>query len=439
MNIGVIGMGYVGLVTAACLTKWGHNVIGVDQSAEKVTILSSGGLPIREPGLEDFIRSASEQSRIRFTTEAKVAISQSEVLFIAVGTPPLPDGQADISQIEATVEQIAEHGHDQQLIIIKSTVPIGTTDLVASKLKQKSTVSFLDVIHNPEFLRQGQAIHDFLFPDRIVIGFENPAAKQVMQELYEPLDSPFIFCDRKSSEMIKYASNAFLAMKISYINMLARLSEKAGANIDHIAKGMGADRRIGSAFLQAGIGYGGSCFPKDTQALIAMGRQLDSPLPLIEATEQINREQPIRFLHRLEELLGTLNQKKIALFGLSFKANTDDIREAPSLKVSRLCLQKGAEVHAYDPVVKRYPVEQVQLHHHPYTALDQADALIFLTDWEEFRQLHWSEVRYRMRTPLILDGRNLFHPEEMSPLTEEYGLIYYSVGRPLIRQIVHSN
>jgi len=436
MKIGVIGVGYVGLVTAACLAQCGHHVIGADQSAEKIATLQSGGLPIWEKGLDEVLGEALKKQRIRFTVSPLEAIREADALFIAVGTPSLADGSCDLSQVWNICDAIAEHGRDGQLIILKSTIPVGTTDEFHRRLKEKSKVSFLDVVHNPEFLRQGQAVHDFLYPDRIVVGHENPETIAVMNEIYQWITAPIQFCDRKSAELIKYASNAFLAMKISYINMFAELCEKVGAHVEEVAQGMGADRRIGPAFLRAGIGYGGSCFPKDTKALLAFEKEHGTRLPLVQATEELNRHQLERFFLRLKRRLGILSGKKIAVWGLSFKPETDDIREAPSLRFCERCLTEGAEVHAYDPLVQSFPIPGVNVHQDLYAPLRDADALALLTEWDLFRKPDWSRIQVEMNQPLLFDGRNLYAWEEMKKRVDEWGLEYHSIGRPTLHPVL---
>jgi UDPglucose 6-dehydrogenase len=432
VKIGVIGISYVGLVTAACLAKCGHQVIGADLSEEKIAILSSGGTPIWEPGLDEVLFEARVAQRIRFTTHIVEAVQQSEVVLVAVGTPSQPSGMTDLTQVWSAVDMIAKYGQPNQCIVIKNTVPVGTTDEIWRYLKRVSSIPFMDVVHNPEFSRQGQAVHDFLFPDRIVVGLEQEQTKQVMHNLYKMLGYGIQFCDRKSAEMIQYAANTYLAMKISYINMFAQLCEQVGGNIDDIAKGMGADPRIGPAFLQTGIGYGGSCFPKDTNAMLSVGKQIGLDLPLIQATDRFNTKQPERFVERLESILGGLNEKKVTLLGLSFKPNTDDLHEAPSIQVSQLCLERGAEVHAYDPLVKKFPISEVVVHQTLDSSLQQSDIALIVTDWEEFRQLDWAYFSASMKQPILFDGRNIFHLEEIRYISDRYGIVYHSIGRPSI-------
>lgn len=436
MKIGIIGLGYVGLTTAVCFANSGHEVIGYDLSSEKLHTLKKGVSPIWEPHVEEYLQAALKQKTIHFTKEISNVIQQSHILFVTVGTPSQTNGQADLSQVWNVVSQVQKYGQPGQILVIKSTVPIGTTEHIAQRLNDHDS-PMLDIIHNPEFLRQGQAVHDFLHPDRIVIGYSQPQALEKMKHLYQSFSVPIIACDRKSAEMIKYASNSFLAMKISYINMIAGLCEQLGANVDAIADGIGADPRIGRSFLQAGVGYGGSCFPKDTQALLAIAQASKQTLPLVEATIQINQAQPLRLLQRLEQRLSSFKDKKIALLGLSFKAGTDDLREAPSLKISQELLQHGAIVHAYDPVVQSFPIREVICQTNPLLAAQDADAILLLTDWDEFRHLPWGELAHVLKQPLLVDGRNLLQWEQMKEVVATYGFEYISVGRPTLFSSIH--
>ncbi|TCS95895.1 UDP-glucose dehydrogenase family protein [Hazenella coriacea] len=431
MKIGMIGLGYVGLTSAVCFANRGHEVIGHDLSSEKLSQLKKGKSPIWEPLLEEQLQQALQQKTIHFTDDISAVIHQSEILFVAVGTPSQADGQADLSQIWNVISQIKKYSQSEQVLVIKSTVPIGTTDQIAQQL-DKIGSPLLDIIHNPEFLRQGQAMNDFLHPDRIVIGYHQALALEKMKHLYKSFSTPIIACDRKSAEMIKYASNSFLAMKISYINMMASLCEQLGGNVDAVAEGVGADQRIGHSFLHAGVGYGGSCFPKDTQALLAMGKAYQQALPLVQATIQINQEQPFRLLERLEKRLSSFENKKITLMGLSFKAGTDDLREAPSIKISQKLISQGANIHAYDPVVRSFPVKEVFCHEDPLIAVQDADAVLFLTDWDEFRHLPWKKLAQALKQPILVDGRNLFSLDHMRKTVDTYGFEYISVGRPTL-------
>jgi len=430
MNVTIFGTGYVGLVTGVGLANMGHKVICADISDEKIDILNSGSLPIWEEGLKELLDKAKKANKIKFTTNIEESVKDSDILFITVGTPSLPDGDADL----LIARQIGKYSRTNKIVVIKSTVPVGTTDEVELVLKQLTSDNIdIDVVSNPEFLRQGKAVYDFFHPDRIIVGTDKNETREVIKKLYGDYAALIQFHDRKSAEMIKYASNAFLAMKISYINMIAGVCDKVGANIDSVAKGIGADRRIGNSFLQAGVGFGGSCFPKDTEALIHMGKKMNYDLSLIAATNRINDNQPyMMVIEKLKSSLGDLKNKKIALLGLTFKPNTDDLREAPSLKVSRSILAEGASLNAYDPVVSYYPVEDVKLYNNVYDAISSSDAMIILTEWEEFKYINWEKVFYIMGNPLIIDGRNMFSLDEMKQLGSDHNFTYCSVGRPII-------
>lgn len=433
MKVGVVGCGYVGLVTGVCFAYLGHDVCCADIAEDKISSLQKGKIPIWEQGLEERLTSALEKQKICFTSDLSEVVRHSDVLFVAVGTPSREDGSADLSQVWSVARQIADHIAHPLTVVIKSTVPAGTCDAVEALFVEAEVQDrIIDVVHNPEFLRQGNAVHDFLHPDRIVIGYRNSEARDIMRKLYGTFSAPVQYCDRSSAELIKYAANAFLAMKISFINMMARLSDSFGANIDEIAQGIGSDRRIGPAFLKPGLGYGGSCFPKDTQALITMGKHTDCDLPLIESTAAINRSQPIYLLQKLEQELGCLQGKRIGLLGLTYKPLTDDIRDAPSLEISRILLEQEAEVAAYDPMVSHYPYPQMHICEDAYQCAEGSDALLLLTEWEEFEYLNISELVHRMKNPLIVDGRNMFSIDTMKRAAEKTPFVYASIGRPTI-------
>ncbi|WP_165452382.1 UDP-glucose dehydrogenase family protein [Paenibacillus thalictri] len=432
MKVAVIGTGYVGLVTGTCLAYSGHSVVCVDSSAEKIAILSSGGLPLWEQGLDELLNETIKLGRICFTTDMKSAVQSSDVLIVCVGTPWGPGGEADLDPLWSVVRQVALYCKQGPFLIIKSTVPVGTSDEIEQWLHTVQTKPSIEVIHNPEFLRQGAAVYDFFHPDRIVAGCRTIQARSVITELYKDIAAHVYFCDRRSSELIKYASNAFLAMKISFINMMADFSEHTGARIDVVAAGMGMDRRIGKSFLQAGIGYGGSCFPKDLQALLSMGHKWNCSLPLLESTVSINAQRPQHLVDKLLHALGTLKAKRIALLGLTFKPMTDDLREATSLAVSRLCLQHGADLHAYDPFVRDYPIAEVVLHRDMYEAIDSADAIVILTEWEQLHDLDWQLVSQKLRTRVVIDGRNMFDWDDMQHVADTCHITYISMGRPVI-------
>lgn len=431
MKITVMGTGYVGLVTAAGLAHLGHRVIGADIATEKVATLNAGGMLLWEPGLQEVLDQSRQSGLIYFTDDISAAIREGWIYFIAVGTPQAADGSADLRQVERAIDDIGKHGRPNGMAVIKSTVPPGTGDALEERLRQKWGRCDLQVVSNPEFLRQGNAVADFFQPDRIVVGTSSPYACKVMERIYDGLGVPLQACDRRSAEMIKYASNAFLAMKISYINMIANLCDRLEADVDAVARGMGSDPRIGAAFLRPGAGYGGSCFPKDTQAFIAMGKRAQVPMPLVEAAVAINRARPEELLQRLLTEWGGLRRRKLGIWGLTFKPMSDDLREAPSIPFSRLALQAGAEVAAYDPLISRdYPVEGVHLYRDPYLVAEVSDAVVLMTEWPEFHQLDWERVMAGRNRLLLLDGRNQFSLDEMRQVTQSWPLTYLSVGRP---------
>ncbi|MDR6224921.1 UDP-glucose dehydrogenase family protein [Desmospora profundinema] len=436
MKITVLGIGYVGLVTAAGLAALGHEVIGADIAAEKVATLNAGGIPLWEPGLQEVLNKASSNGRIRFCIDIPAAIHESPVCFIAVGTPKTADGSADLRQVEQAVADIGKHARSNTVVVVKSTVPPGTGDGLEEILRQKWERCDLHVVSNPEFLRQGNAVDDFFHPDRMVVGTSSPFARKVMERIYHGLSAPLQICDRRSAEMIKYASNAFLAMKISYINMIADLCDRIDADVNAVARGMGADPRIGSAFLRPGMGYGGSCFPKDTQALIAIGKRENVEMSLVEAAARINRGRPLTLLQRLEDECGGLRGRKIGVWGLTFKPMSDDLREAPSIPFCRMAVEAGAEVFAYDPLIRRdYPVEDVHLCEDSYEVASASDVTILMTEWEEFRNCDWSRIMAGRHDWILLDGRNLYSLDAMKRVAQHWPLTYLSVGRPSVRPV----
>jgi UDPglucose 6-dehydrogenase len=433
VKITVIGSGYVGVVAGACLASLGHEVICADSDSEKIGLLASGKLPIFEEGLEPLLKKALADGRIRFTNELDWSIGQSDILYITVGTPSRSDGEADLTALWSVVNRIARSARGRKLLVVKSTVPVGTCDSVEQLLRDHAArCRIVDVVHNPEFLRQGSAVPDFLRPDRIVVGCNTEEARLAMKELHAGIPASIQYCDRRSAELIKYASNAFLAMKISFVNMIANLSDKLDIDVDEVAEGIGSDRRIGPLFLQSGIGYGGSCFPKDMKALQTLGQSVGCELPLIDAAERVNAAQPHVILDKLKSALSALRGARIALLGLAFKPMTDDIREAPSLVVSRLLAAEGAILNAYDPMVRRYPIREVAVHDDMYLAIRACDAIVLLTEWDEFRLLDWRKVRETVRAGLIVDGRNMLSLDGMKAVAEAYGLTYLSVGRPAV-------
>ncbi len=432
MKIAIAGAGYVGLVTGACLANLGNDVICVDIDDGKVDNLRKGVIPFFEPGLRDLVEMNLAQKRLMFTTDSELAIRNSEVVFIAVGTPSGRDGGADLSGVFSVAESIARYLDSYRVIIVKSTVPVGTChklrDFIGQKLKRP--VEF-DVVSNPEFLREGEAVNDFMVPDRIVVGCDNGRAREVMLSLYRPVErtgKPIMFTDVKSSEIIKYASNAMLATRISFMNELSHLCEKVGADVKVIARGIGLDSRIGPRFLQAGIGYGGSCFPKDVKALVSMMKENGCNTSILEAVDSVNESQKLSVIPKIQRLVPDLGGKKVAVWGLSFKPKTDDMREAPSIAVIKGLQELGAEVHAFDPVSERNArsiLSNVHYSETPLGALDGAHCLVVVTEWDLFRELDKERMRKLMASPNIVDGRNIYEPEEMRCI----GFNYIGIGR----------
>lgn len=417
MKICVVGAGYVGLVSAAVLAEWSHDVTCVDNDEEKIAQLQAGVLPVYEDGLLEMVARNGSEGRLHFRVDLAQALTQCELVLIAVGTPTGKNGSPDLTALWKVVKSLKECSAGQIILVIKSTVPVGTCAAVAEFLNQDE--KRFDVISAPEFLRQGTAIKDYLAPDRMVFGCQTPRAKQVMQDLFRSLECPVIFTDWHSSEMIKYAANVFLALKISYINLIANLCEQAGGNVQDVSRGIGLDRRIGPAFLKPGVGFGGSCLPKDTQALIVLGEEKSVNVWLLRDILQINFEQRVQIVKNLEEVLGGLEGKKIAVLGLSFKPNTADVREAPALTVISRIVERGGKVAAYDPVVdmealsRELPFVPAL---DPYDAVAGAHAVVFLTEWEEFGQLDLGRVRALLKYPLLIDGRNIFDPQALKAL-----------------------
>ncbi len=430
MNICVVGTGYVGLVTGAVFADLGNDVVCVDNQADKIAALQAGRMPIYEPGLEEMVARNVADGRLAFTTDLAAAVRRSLIVFITVGTPAKVDGESDLSAVEAVARGIGQAMEKYTVIVNKSTVPVGTGDFVREVIEkhQRQPVPF-DVVSNPEFLREGSAIEDTLRPDRIVIGAPNQQVAMTLLELYAPLERPMIITDVPSAEMIKYASNAFLATKISFINAIANICELAGADVTQVIKGVGLDARIGPAFLQAGLGYGGSCFPKDTEALIHTAAGLGYDFRLLRAVADINRERAAHFVGKKVKALDPIEDKVIAVLGLAFKPNTDDMREAKSVEVITRLLDLGARVRAYDPVAipnaRRLLPPTVTYCESPYEAAEGADALALVTEWNEFKFLNLERVRALLRRPVVFDGRNVWEPERMRRL----GFEYHSIGR----------
>jgi UDPglucose 6-dehydrogenase len=433
MNITVVGSGYVGLVTAACLADFGHFVVSVDKDADKIGRLKNGQIPIYEICLEEIVQRNLRDGRLTFTTDLQAGMAKAQVIFIGVGTPPLADGAADLSQVEQVAREIAANLDDYKVIVNKSTVPVGTakwvTDLINENLQRE--VQF-DVVSNPEFLREGTAVQDFTHPDRIVIGSNSERAVNLMKEVYRNLyllETPFIVTNPETAELIKYASNAFLATKITYINEMANLCEAVGGDVQVLAKAMGMDGRIGYKFLHAGPGYGGSCFPKDTKALTQIARQYGERVSIVETVVAANESQKSRMVQKIRRLLGGLDGKTIVILGLAFKNNTDDMRDAPSITIINGLLEAGAVVKAHDPEAmneaKKLFGASIEYCGDPYQAAKQADALVIVTDWNAYRRLDLAQLKTVMKNPVLFDFRNLYAPDE----AKNAGFIYEGVGR----------
>jgi len=429
----MIGTGYVGLVTGACLADFGHVVTCVDKDPAKIEALLAGQMPIYEPGLEDLVNRNARERRLSFTTELAPAVREADVVFLAVGTPSRRgDGHADLSYVYGAAREIAAAAEGFTVIVTKSTVPVGTGDEVERIIREASPHADIAVASNPEFLREGAAIEDFKRPDRIVIGTEDPRAKAVMTEVYRPLylnQGPLMFTARRTSELIKYAANAFLATKITFINEIADLCEKAGANVQEVARGIGLDKRIGSKFLHAGPGYGGSCFPKDTLALMRTGQDYGVPLRVVEAVVGVNDARKSAMARKVIAALdGNVYGKTVALLGLTFKPNTDDMRESPSIPLVYSLLDKGAKIRAYDPegmTEAKKVLGDIEYRASAYDCLDGADVGVIVTEWDEFRALDLDRVKAALTRPVIVDLRNIYRPEDMA----ERGFRYESIGR----------
>jgi UDPglucose 6-dehydrogenase len=423
-----VGAGYVGLTSAACLADLGNEVAVVDIDAAKVEQLNGQQLPFYEPGLQEVVIRNMQAGRLSFTTAFSQAIPGAEYAFMAVSTPQGEGGQADVSAVEKAARAIAEAMVGPLVIVNKSTVPIGTGDMVSEIVARHNETHQARVVSNPEFLREGSALQDFMNPDRVVIGAHDRAIAEQVATLYESLDAPILITDIYTAEMIKYASNAFLATRISFINEIAHIAERVNADVKVVAEGMGLDRRIGSLFLDAGIGFGGSCFPKDVSALAAIAEKYDYHPELLNAVLDINRDQRSLVVEKMEESLGGLSAQVIGLLGLAFKPNTDDIREAPSLDIARMLLARGATVRAYDPAAmdrSRVVLPEVAYMTDAYAVADGADGLIVVTEWNEFRNLDLARIRHSMRRPALVDGRNIYDPAQM----RELGFAYRGIGR----------
>lgn len=432
----MIGSGYVGLVTGTCFAELGHRVICLDNNRAKIDTLKAGKVPIYEPGLGALIKKNVRAGRLSFTTDMATAVRASEIIFITVNTPPLPKGEADLSYVEACTREVIKHADRYKLLVEKSTVPVQTGDRIQKTLSMMGrSGAFIEVASNPEFLREGSAIQDFLKPDRIVVGVGSKRAEKIFRDLYRKIKAPLIVTNIESAELIKHASNSFLALKISYANCLAQICERVGADVKEVTEGMGMDRRIGRSFLNAGIGYGGSCFPKDIAAFIKIAEKNGFDFELLKATEKINQHQRTIIVKKLEEALWTLKDKTIAVWGLSFKPNTDDLRDAPSATIIQELIKAGANVRAYDPVaMKKMEPEfpSVQFCAGALEAAKNADALLVVTEWEEFKRVNLKKLKASMNAPIVVDGRNVFEPSAMAKL----GFHYSCIGRGLRPELI---
>src|SRR6266571_6587514 len=435
MDLAIIGSGYVGLVTGACFADVGHNVICVDNDAQKIKLLQGGDVPIYEPGLEEVIHRNVSAQRLRFTGSIKEGVDNSQIIFIAVPTPQQPDGDVDLSFLEKVAREIAAVLSDYRVIVDKSTVPVKTGEKVAESIKRynRHGANF-DVVSNPEFLREGCAVADLMHPDRIVIGAQSEHAIDLMKKVYEPFMAPMLVTDINSAELIKHCANSFLALKISYINAVSAICEASGADVEKVADGSGMDRRIGRDFLNAGIGYGGSCFPKDIAAFITICEQLGVPFTLLKEVQRINADQKNRFLKAIRETIWVLRDKRIAVWGLTFKPDTDDVRSSVAIELAANLLREGAHVTAYDPkgmerAREVKTIAGVAFAASALEAVSNAEALIIATEWNEFANVDLAAMKEKMRTPIVFDGRNLLDPETMRTL----GFHYHSIGRASVK------
>ena len=435
MKIAMVGSGYVGLVSGACFADFGHDVVCIDKDQSKIDRLHDGVMPIYEPGLAELVGTNVKSGRLSFTTSLAEGIKDADAIFIAVGTPSRRgDGHADLSYVYAVAQEIGENLANDAVVVTKSTVPVGTGDEVERIIKDSGTSHRVSVVSNPEFLREGAAIGDFKRPDRIVIGAEDEFGRNVMQEVYRPLflnESPILFTGRRTSELIKYAANAFLATKITFINEMADLCEKVGANVQDVSRGIGMDNRIGSKFLHAGPGYGGSCFPKDTLALLKTAEDYDSPTRIVEAVVKVNETRKRAMGRKVLEAIGGAEQargKKVALLGLTFKPNTDDMRDSPAIAVAQTLTDAGVHVAAFDPEgmeLAKPLMPEVEMVSDPYTAIESSDAIAIVTEWDAFRALDFDRVKQIANAPVLIDLRNIYRPEDMRGL----GFEYVSIGR----------
>src|SRR5881394_1370754 len=429
MKLTIIGTGYVGLVTGTCFAEVGHHVICVDNNADKVKLLQSGGIPIYEPGLDELVAKNVKNGRLRFTASTSEGVEKSDIIFIAVPTPPQPDGSVDLSFIEGVAREIASAMTTYKIVVDKSTVPVKTGDKVAETIKRycKARVDF-DVVSNPEFLREGFAVEDLMKPDRVVVGFRSQRPLAAMREIYAPFHAPIIETDINSAELIKHAANSFLALKISYINAISVICKASGANVQEVANGMGMDTRIGRRFLDAGLGFGGSCFPKDLSAFIKISEQLGYDFALLKEVQRINSGQMERFIKKITDTLWVLKDKTIGVLGLAFKQNTDDVRLSPAIELCQRLLKDGAILRVHDPKAMdkaREVLKDATFVADMNAVAEGCDALVVATEWPEFKKLDLERARKAMTHPILFDGRNLFDPREM----ERHGWIYKSIGR----------
>jgi len=445
MKVTIIGTGYVGLVAGTCFADSGNEVICMDIDQQKIDMLNNGKVPIYEPGLEEMIRRNKEQDRLVFTTDMKEAVQKSKIIFIAVGTPPDEDGSADLSHVLSVAGAIGKHMDGFKVVVDKSTVPVGTADKVKAEI-QKHTKQNFAVVSNPEFLKEGAAIDDFMKPDRVVVGTDNEEAAEIMRNLYAPFvrtGKPIIVMDIRSAELTKYAANSLLATKISFMNEIANLCDAVGANVEMVRKGIGSDRRIGPHFIFPGPGYGGSCFPKDVQAIIRTAADYGKPMRILEAVEKVNNRQKTVLVDKIKEYFSNdLEGKTFAIWGLAFKPNTDDMREAPAISTIRALVAAGAQIHAHDPEAlkeaewrfKDILNKELFLYKKRYDTLENSDALIIMTEWNAFREPDFYLIKETLKSPAIFDGRNLYNPARM----QKMGIDYFSIGRPQSQFIVKS-
>ena len=429
MNISVVGTGYVGLVTGACLADLGNAVLCVDADRRKIATLKRGRIPIYEPGLEELVKKNVREKRLTFGTSIADAVRRSQIIFIAVGTPSRPDGSADLQYVEAVAKEVAACLDGYRVVVEKSTVPVETGQWIEQTIRvHNARKQPFDVVSNPEFLREGSAVRDFLHPDRVVIGVSSKRAEKLMLQLYRPLGAPIVVTDVKSAELTKHAANSFLALKISYINAISFLCEKVGADVKKVAEGMGLDRRIGPSFLDAGAGFGGSCFPKDLAAFIHIAGRLGSEFDLLKAVERINEQARHHIVEKVEKAVWTLTGKTVAVLGLAFKPDTDDLRSAPAMEVIATLQKEGARIRVYDPVAMpkaRESLKGVRFCRDAYDAARGSDCVVVMTEWNEFKEIDLERLKKVMRAPVLVDGRNIYEPGRM----RELGFRYYGVGR----------